>query len=107
MAIAAVPVDQRVIDIDSRRFASVEKALIELITNCDDSYARLEKMGMQVTGQISIKYDRHQAGALLAVTDQAEGMSFERVCSFLAYGRAYSPLAHREDYGWSHWTWSV
>lgn len=29
MTIAALPVDQRVIDIDSRRFASVEKALIE------------------------------------------------------------------------------
>ena len=45
MAITALPVDQRVIDIDSRRFASVEKALVELITNCDDSYARLEKIG--------------------------------------------------------------
>ncbi|MFA5924501.1 MAG: ATP-binding protein, partial [Methylococcaceae bacterium] len=99
MAIAAVPVDQRVIDIDSRRFASVEKALIELITNCDDSYARLEKTGTQVTGHIRIKYERHQAGALLVVSDQAEGMSFERVCSILAYGRAHSPLAHGEDCG--------
>ena len=35
--------DQRVIDIDSRRFSSVERALIELITNWrNDSYARLE-----------------------------------------------------------------
>ena len=45
MAIATLPVDQRVIDIDSRRFSSVEKALVELITNSDDSYVRLEKMG--------------------------------------------------------------
>jgi len=65
MAIAAVPVDQRVIDIDSRRFASVEKALVELITNCDDSYVRLEKAGAQVTGRILVKYERHQAGARL------------------------------------------
>lgn len=86
MTIAAVPVDQRVIDIDSRRFASIEKALIELITNSDDSYARQEKNGAQVTGHINIKYERHQAGALLVVADQAEGMSFERVCSILAYG---------------------
>ncbi|MDP1771763.1 MAG: ATP-binding protein, partial [Methylobacter sp.] len=67
MAISPVPVDQRVIDIDSRRFASVEKALIELITNSDDSYARLEKTGTQVSGHIRIKYERHQAGALLVV----------------------------------------
>ena len=99
MAIAAVPVDQRVIDIDSRRFASVEKALIELITNCDDSYARLEKTGSQVTGHIRVKYERHHAGALLAVADKAEGMSFEQVCSILAYGGAHSPLARGEGAG--------
>jgi hypothetical protein len=56
MAITALPVDQRVIDIDSRRFASVEKALVELITNSDDSYARLEKSGKSVTDHILIKY---------------------------------------------------
>lgn len=99
MAIAAVPVDQRVIDIDSRRFASIDKALIELMTNCDDSYGRLEKAGLEVTGRIRIKYERHQAGALIVVTDQAEGMSFERVCSILAYGRAHSPLARGEGGG--------
>nr|WP_305907913.1 hypothetical protein [Methylomarinum sp. Ch1-1]MDP4520707.1 hypothetical protein [Methylomarinum sp. Ch1-1] len=62
MAITAMPVDQRVIDIDSRRFASVEKALVELITNSDDSYARLENFETQVTGRILIEYQRHKAG---------------------------------------------
>lgn len=99
MAIAAVPVDQRVIDIDSRRFASVEKALIELITNSDDSYTRLEKTGTPVSGHIRIEYERHQAGALLVVADQAEGMSFKRVCSVLAYGAPHSPLARGEGDG--------
>ena len=99
MAIAALPVDQRVIDIDSRRFASVEKALVELITNSDDSYARMERMGAQVTGHILIKYERHQTGAVLVVADQAEGMSFERVCSILTYGGAHSPLARGEGDG--------
>ena len=46
VAILALPVDQRVIDIDSRRFASIEKALVELITNSDDSYSRLEKQNI-------------------------------------------------------------
>ena len=99
MAISALPVDQRVIDIDSRRFASVEKALVELITNSDDSYARLEKSGKQVTGHIRIKYERHQTGAVLVVADQAEGMSFERVCAILVYGGAHSPLARGEGGG--------
>lgn len=62
MAIAAVPVDQRVIDIDSRRFASIEKALVELITNSDDSYSRLEKTGTQVTGHASGSWCRYVRG---------------------------------------------
>jgi len=59
MAITAIPVDQRVINIDSRRFSSVEKVLVELITNSDDSYARQEMVGTQVTGQFHIQHERH------------------------------------------------
>jgi hypothetical protein len=99
MAIIAIPVDQRVIDIDSRRFASVEKGLVELITNSDDSYTRLEKQGRLVPGQIRIHYERHQGGALLAVVDQAEGMSFGQACQILGYGGAHSPLARGEGGG--------
>lgn len=99
LAIRSIPVDQRVIDIDSRRFASVEKALVELITNSDESYARMEHAGWCATGHIRIKYERHQAGALLVVADQAEGMSFERVSSILTYGGAHSPLARGEGNG--------
>lgn len=99
MAIRSIPVDQRVIDIDSRRFASVEKALVELITNSDESYTRVERAGSHVTGRIRIKYERHQAGALLVVADQAEGMSFERASSILTYGGAHSPLARGEGNG--------
>ncbi len=99
MAIIAIPVDQRVIDIDSRRFASIEKALVELITNSDDSYARLDKAGIQTTGEILVHYERHQGGALLVVTDKAEGMSYEQVCLILTYGGAHSPLARGESGG--------
>lgn len=93
MAVNAIPVDQRVIDIDSRRFASIEKALVERITNSDDSYARLEAAGVAVSGQILVQYERHRRGALLAVTDHAQGMSFAAACSILSYGGAHSPLA--------------
>ena len=93
MAVNAIPVDQRVIDIDSRRFASIEKALVELLTNSDDSYARLEAAGVEVSGQLLIQYERHRRGALLTVTDQAQGMPFATACFILSYGGAHSPLA--------------
>ncbi|RAX16615.1 ATP-binding protein [Pseudarthrobacter sp. AG30] len=99
MAVAEIQVDQRVIGIDSRRFASVEKALVELITNSDDSYARLEKAGGQVAGRIVVGYERHHAGAVLTVSDQAEGMSFEQAGRILSYGGAHSPLARGEGAG--------
>ena len=99
MTVAQIQVDQRVIGIDSRRFASVEKALVELITNSDDSYARLERAGDTVTGTIVVGYQRHHAGAVLMVTDQAEGMSFEQAGRILSYGGAHSPLARGEGSG--------
>ena len=93
MAVNAIPVDQRVIDIDSRRFASIEKALVELVTNADDSYTRLEQGGEQVSGAILVRYERHRRGALLTVTDQAEGLGFDKACAILSYGGAHSLLA--------------
>ena len=99
MAINAILVDQRVIDIDSRRFASIEKAIVELITNCDDSYGRLERAGMPVCGRIGVQYERHRRGALLTVADQAEGMAFDQACRVLSYGGAHSALAQGLDGG--------
>ena len=99
MAVLSLPVDQRVIDIDSRRFASIEKALVELITNVDDSYARLERQETSGSGIIAVGYERHQNGAVLTVADQAEGMSLERLRSVLSYGGAHSLLAHGETSG--------
>ena len=93
MAILTLPVDQRIIDIDSQRFASVEKALVELITNSDDSYVRLEQAGSDAAGGVVLRYERHDRGALLAVTDHAEGMSLSRLRSVLTYGGAHSQLA--------------
>jgi len=40
-----------------------------------------------------VQYERHRRGALLAVTDQAQGMPFAAACSILSYGGAHSPLA--------------
>jgi hypothetical protein len=59
----------------------------------------MEKAGTQVSGQIRIQYERHQAGAFLAVADQAEGMSFKQACFILTYGGAHSPLARGDGGG--------
>lgn len=99
MTVAEIQVDQRVIGIDSRRFASVEKALVELITNSDDSYARLQRSGAQGGGRIRVRYERHHTGAVLMVSDQAEGMSFQQAGRILSYGGAHSPLARGEGDG--------
>ncbi|MFS0831030.1 ATP-binding protein [Arthrobacter sp. 1P04PC] len=99
MGVAEIQVDQRVIGIDSRRFASVEKALVELITNSDESYARMERADAADTGRILVGYERHLTGAVLTVADQAEGMSFGQARSILSYGGAHSPLARGEGNG--------
>jgi hypothetical protein len=99
MAISSLPVDQRVIDIDSRRFSSIEKALVELITNSDDSYSRMESKGEAADWKVLISYERHQNGALLTVTDHAEGMWFDRIKSVLSYGGAHSLMAQGQAGG--------
>lgn len=99
MAIVALPVDQRIIDIDSRRFASIEKALVELVTNSDDSYSRLEQLGTPTEGTITVGYERHDNGAVLTVTDQAEGMDLGRLESILSYGGAHSQLSRGKASG--------
>ncbi|QGF22691.1 ATP-binding protein [Raineyella fluvialis] len=99
MGIHALPVDQRIIDIDSRRFASVEKALVELITNSDDSYTRLEQRGLPVSGRITVSYERHLNGAVLTVADCSEGMSLDRLRSVLSYGGAHSLLSRGQAVG--------
>jgi hypothetical protein len=99
MAVLSLPVDQRVIDIDSRRFASIEKAIVELVTNSDDSYSRMDHRGQPSSGKVIITYERHQNGAVLTVADQAEGMSFETLRSILSYGGAHSQMARGEAGG--------
>ena len=99
MSIANLPVDQRVIDIDSRRFASIEKALVELITNGDDSYSRLESTSTPIDPVIRIYYERHKLNSILAVSDCAEGMSLSNLRRILSYGGSHSLLAHGKAIG--------
>jgi len=53
------------------------RALVELITNSDDSYKKLERLGMEQGGKISIRFMRFRGIAQLRITDYARGMSSE------------------------------
>jgi hypothetical protein len=58
----------------------IERALVELITNSDDSYALLERSGMRTKGLIRIEMDRHRLKPWkVVVRDRAAGMSLEEM----------------------------
>lgn len=74
------------LDLDSRYFLQnaeasmkddVIRGLVELITNCDDSYKELEKNGIKNTGVIQISVERKRKGknSIITVLDMAEGMT--------------------------------
>jgi hypothetical protein len=54
----------------------IERALVELITNADDSYRNLEDTGKKVQGKIRIELNRKRKGkaSVVSVKDRAEGM---------------------------------
>lgn len=67
-------------DASSAMRGKIERALVELITNADDSYARLEEKGVRAGGQIGIEVDRYRKKPWkVIVRDRAEGMSLEEM----------------------------
>ncbi|VVC71992.1 Histidine kinase-, DNA gyrase B-, and HSP90-like ATPase [uncultured archaeon] len=62
----------------------VSRALIELITNCDDSYGRLEDNGEKPKGIIKISFD--ESKRKFWVIDEAEGMDEKTLREKLTFG---------------------
>ncbi|MCJ7436120.1 MAG: hypothetical protein MUO77_21790, partial [Anaerolineales bacterium] len=74
----------------------VLRALVEVITNCNDSYSRLEHAGQPVSGEIVIDIKRKHKNSLIRIRDHAEGMNDERMDKVVGtYGEATSGL--KED----------
>src|SRR6266542_4464617 len=74
----------------------VLRALVEVITNCNDSYSRLEHTGQRVKGEIVIDIHRKHKNSLIRVRDFAEGMTDIRMDKVVGtYGEATSGL--KED----------
>ncbi|MFH0989225.1 MAG: hypothetical protein V1799_04315 [bacterium] len=80
------------------------RALVELITNADDSYCSLEDSGKLHSGLIEIIYRKGGYCCYFAVRDEAEGMSrddIKRSFGEKSYGAATSGLKegkHRRGY---------
>lgn len=57
----------------------IERGLVELFTNSDDSYRDLEEEGKQVSGKIRVEIDRKRRGqpSIVIVGDRASGMNRE------------------------------
>lgn len=59
---------------------SIERGLVELITNSDDSYRDIEATGAKAFGGIRIEIDRRLKGkSIIKIKDRAEGMSREEM----------------------------
>ena len=74
----------------------VLRALVEIITNSNDSYSRLEHAGWSVSGEIIIEVMRKHKNSRIVVRDYAEGMTDVRMDKVVGtYGEATSGL--KED----------
>lgn len=74
----------------------VLRALVEIVTNSNDSYARLESTGASVRGEIVIEIQRKHKDSVIRVRDFAEGMDDARMDQVVGtYGEATSGL--KED----------
>ena len=72
------------------------RALVEIITNSNDSYSRLEDAGLPVSGEIMIDILRKHKNSLIRIRDFAEGMDDVRMDKVVGtYGEATSGL--KED----------
>jgi len=70
---------------------NVIPAIIELVSNSDDSYRELEQTGLPTDGLIKIRRDGQRG--LFSVRDKAEGMSYEELRqAFKKYGAFTSGL---------------
>lgn len=74
----------------------VLRALVEVITNSNDSYSRLEHAGVSTEGLILIEVTRRHRNSVIRIQDFAEGMTDSRMDKVVGtYGEATSGI--KED----------
>jgi hypothetical protein len=82
-------VDPRVIEQLSRSAIKGNPVLaaVELITNSDDSYRKLESNGIPTNAYIRIDLERRRRGSVLKVIDYAEGMDDKKMENCVSCGK--------------------
>jgi len=84
-----LPINSRIIEqLSKATVKSMADGIVELVTNCDDSYRRLEEKGQFTSGEIEIYVNRKKGGICekLKVKDYAEGMTKEELQNAIVYG---------------------
>ena len=76
-----------VVELSKATVQNLIDGIVELITNSDDSYKRLEEKGEAVNGEIEIYVNREKGGICenLVVKDFAEGMSKQDLISAIEF----------------------
>src|ERR1035437_10109356 len=90
-----LPIRQRVARQDSKStIVSCLDALVELITNADDSYRRSEEQGNKKSGIINVSLKRRKGGLCseIWIRDYAEGISKDKMKTVYPYGEKSSGI---------------
>lgn len=84
-----LPINSRIIEqLSKATVKNLVDGIVELITNSDDSYRRLEGKEEKVSGEIEIHVNRKKGGVCeqLVVKDFAEGMTQDELKRAIVYG---------------------
>jgi len=84
-----LPIDSRIVKQSAQAtIRNLVDATVELITNCDDSYRRLEEQGFKTSGRIELAVSRQKGGRCetLLIKDYAEGMTREELQKAARFG---------------------
>ena len=84
-----LPINPRIIEqMAKATVKNIVDAAVELITNCDDSYRRLEEQGAETTGRIEVFVSREKGGICrdFWLRDHAEGMTRDELEKAIEFG---------------------
>jgi len=84
-----LPIDSRIVKQSAQAtIRNLIDAVVELVTNSDDSYRRLEERGNEQSGKIEVTVSREKGGRcqIFIVNDYAEGMTREQLQKAVRFG---------------------
>src|SRR3990172_2771470 len=88
-----LPIDPQIVSQQAKStIKSVVDAIVELVTNSDDSYKRIELERLETEGDIAVTVTRERGGACraLEVSDHAEGMDWEALNKAITFAASAS-----------------